>query len=78
MNALRRRSIERQGRWGLAALTAAIALGITLFTVSVSLFFAALIGILLLTAFTASSVLLLQQLGARKQAHLRLSEGKGR
>ena len=78
MDTLERRSLQRRGWLGLGALLTFIALGITILTVSVSLFFAVLIGLLLLAAFTAGSVLLLQQLAARKHAALSLEEGKGR
>ena len=73
-----RRSIQRRGWLSLGSLLLVIALGITLLTVSVSLFFAVLIGLLLLAAFTAGSVLLVQQLQARKEAPMHLEPGQER
>lgn len=78
MDILERRSTQRRGWLGLGALVTLIALAITILTVSVSLFFAVLIGLLLLAAFTAGSVLLLQQLAAGKDVPLSSGDSRGR
>ena len=70
MDLSQRRSIQRKDWLGLGSLLLLLLLGITLFTVSISLFFAVLIGLLLVGAFVVGFTLLFHQLAAHRAPQL--------
>ena len=69
MNALERRSVQRKGWLGLGVFALIPVVGIALFTASMSLFFAILLGVILVGTFAIGGFMLKRQLQLGKRGN---------